>query len=319
MTTTKIGSADWQLAREGAVALDLGEAPLVSIRGADARRFCNGMFTNNIRALQPGTFNRSAIVDDRARIGGFLSLLCLADDQFLALLDPGLDVSAFLERYERYIVFDDVAMEPRSDLRLVSVQGPLAGEALQGIGLSIPRSGHFVTEPLVMEQIRSPAGGYDLLLDAPSFERLRGAALPIWSDERIEAMRILAGRPRFPTDTGDKRLPHELSMRDELLSFDKGCYIGQETINRVDVMGEVKRALSLVRVPAGEGLQAGAKVLAEDKEIGELTSALQLPDGSLLGLAVLRKPADEPGTPLVLSQGERRFSGEALALPKPLR
>lgn len=319
MTTTKIGKADWRAVNGDVLALDLGAASLIGIRGPDARRFCNGMFTNNIRALPTGGINRSAIVDDRARIGGFLSLMCVDEQHFLALLDSGIDISAFTERYERYIVFDDVTFEVPEPRRIVSLQGPTAAAALASLGWPVPQPGRFAHNPanqgIVLPQCRSAAGGYDLLLDEVTFQAVVASAVRMASAEVAEVIRIIAGRPHFPVDTGDKRLPHELALRDELLSFDKGCYIGQETINRVDVMGQVKRVLSGVRVVGGETLSAGAAVKVEGQEVGFITSVAITPDGDAVGLAVLKIPANEPGTALVLTLGEQRWEGTSVTLP----
>jgi folate-binding protein YgfZ len=308
---TKIGSAEWHAALHGAVVLELGPANRLLLQGKDTRRFCNGMFTNNIRALTPGSANRSAMVEDRGRIQGFLSLACVSDIQFVALLDEGVDIPAFLERYERYVVFDDVTFEAMSfedgPGELVSVQGPEAGAVLRGLGWKVPEPGHFEQEPFVLPQARSPRGGYDVVLARADWEAAKARLpdeIPVGGPELADALRIAAGRPRFPQDTGDKRLPHELQMREELLSFDKGCYIGQETINRVDVMGQVKRALTALRGPE---LPVGAQVLAEGAEVGTVTSAVALPDGEQLGLAVLKKPYDEPDLEVVLVQGEQRL------------
>jgi folate-binding Fe-S cluster repair protein YgfZ len=91
-------------------------------------------------------------------------------------------------------------------------------------------------------------------------------------------------------------LPAEIGLRDELLSFDKGCYLGQESIHRIDVLGDVKRKLVGVRVPGASDLRPGAPVTADGAVVGELTSPTLLPNGDLVGLAVVKRPYDTPGT-----------------------
>jgi folate-binding protein YgfZ len=315
----RIGSAEWHAAQHGAVVLELGPASRLLLQGKDVRRFCNGMFTNNIRELPPGGVNRSAMVEDRGRIQGFLSLACISDTQFVVLLDEGVDIPAFLERYERYVVFDDVTFEALPG-ELVSVQGPEAASVLRALGWKVPEPGRFEQGPFeqgpfVLPQARSLRGGYDVVLSREDWLAAK-ARLPqevaVGGPELADALRIAAGRPRFPQDTGDKRLPHELLLREELLSFDKGCYIGQETINRVDVMGQVKRALTALRGPE---LPVGAQVLAEGAEVGTITSAVQLPDGEQVGLAVLKKPYDVPGIEVTLATGDRRLQARTARPP----
>lgn len=315
----KIGSEDLDAARTGAVWLPPVPGRVVAIRGPDARRFCNGMFTNNVRDLPVQGVQRSALVDDRARIGGFLELLCTGADAFLAVLD-GISPEGFLERYERYVVFDDVTIEPEPERVLCSVQGPGARVVLGGLGLPVPEVGRYAeaAEVLGFGLRSSPAGGFALLVSAGAVEalaqRVAGEARAV-SAEAAEVLRVLAGRPRFPEDTGDKRLPHELGLRDELLSFDKGCYIGQETINRVDVMGDVKRRLAGIRIPGGAELGSGARILVGGEAIGALTSPALLPDGDWVGLSIVRRPHDEPGTEVVVEEGGRERPGLVCGLP----
>lgn len=300
-------------------------AAVVSLAGPDARRFCNGMFTNNARDLAPGGVQRSAIVDDRARIGGFMDLLCLADDRFLAVLD-GISAEAFLERYDKYVVFDDVTLTPEPGRVLGSVQGPAAARCLREAGLDVPDPGRFAATGAlyVFAARRSPAGGSDVLgppddphRDDPHLAALARLARPV-DAEAAEALRVLAGRVAFPADTGERRLPHELGLRDELLSFDKGCYLGQETINRIDVMGDVKRMLVGIRIDAApEAPPAGAQIAVGEATIGTLTSPVALPDGGWAGLSVVRRPHDAPGTAVTVSDGERTWSGRISELPFP--
>jgi tRNA-modifying protein YgfZ len=328
----KIGSDELTAARERAVWLPLGPAAAVTLVGPDARRFCNGMFTNNARDLAPGHVQRTAMVDDRARIGGFLDLLCLQEASFLAVLD-GVGVEAFLERYEKYVVFDDVTLGVEAGRVLGSVQGPAAAACLREAGLAAPAPGRFteVDGLTVYASRRSPAGGFDVL--APAGEAhpglvvggphrrltaLAAQARPIDAGA-AEALRVLAGRAAFPADTGDKRLPHELGLREELLSFDKGCYLGQETINRIDVMGDVKRILAGVQIHPGDAAAEdpppGAEIAAGGAKIGALTSPVGLPDGGWFGLAVVRRPHDAPGTSVVVTEGARSWTGRITGLP----
>jgi folate-binding protein YgfZ len=294
---------------------------VVSLAGPDARRFCNGMFTNNARDLRPGSVQRSAVVDDRGRIGGFLDLLCAAEDRFVAVLD-GLTPEAFLERFEKFVVFDDVALGVET-LELGSIQGPAAAGALAVIGIAPPAAGTFaaVDGLFAYPSRRSPAGGYAIAAPAgdPRLSLLASRCVAAEVEE-AELLRVLAGRPRYPHDTGDKRLPHELGLRDELLSFDKGCYIGQETINRVDVMGDVKRALVGVRIEGDAPVAAGAELrsAASADAVGAVTSPAALPDGGWIALAVVRKPADAPGTEVTLASADGGSrSARITALPFP--
>jgi folate-binding protein YgfZ len=210
-------------------------------------------------------------------------VLCTDQDAFLTLLD-GLDAAAFMERFQRFVVFDDVTMTDESGrYTRWTVQGPVVEHP--PVGTFVDTAGE-----LRLTSRRSPASGVDRLVPTggtPALAGLEGTSAD------IDVLRVLAGRVAFPTDTGDKGLPHELGLRDEVLSFDKGCYIGQEAINRIDVMGQVRRALAGIHMTGDPG---ATDVVVGGVTVGQLTSPVGLPDGSTFGLAVLRKPADTPGT-----------------------
>src|SRR4051812_20902280 len=93
--------------RSGAAAYDLADHGVVTLVGPHARRFSNGMFTNNVRDLAVGRWNTSAMVDDKARLQGLLDLYATAPDAFLAVLE-GVTPEAFEARYGKYIIFDDL-------------------------------------------------------------------------------------------------------------------------------------------------------------------------------------------------------------------
>jgi folate-binding protein YgfZ len=266
--TTRTGSGRWAAVPPCAV----------DIRGPDARRWCNGLFTNNVRDLAVGAWNRSAILDDRAHVGGFVDLLCVADDHFVAVVD-GLDAEGFLARFERFLLFDRVELQPLRWQRITWLdQAPeVAGRwSSWGGGYAW---GHR----------RSPHPTLDVL--APEVATDGAPVAP----ELLERLRVEAAVPAFPADTGDKRLPHELGLRDELLHFEKGCYLGQEIVHRVDVQGQVRR--TLVRISTPVIATAGSEVRVGPDVVGVLTSPVATPDGGL-GLCVIRRPWDAPGTPV---------------------
>lgn len=276
------------------------DRPVVAITGPDARRFCNAMFTNNARDLVPGAAQRTAMLDDRGRVHGLLDLYCEADDRFLAVLD-GSTEEAFTTRYALYVVLDDVELAPRADLACATVQG--AAPAVPHDLRSLPRD-------------RTGQGGVDVVGPAHRVTAwLAELALPGVDEPTIERLRVRVGDPRWPVDFGDKRLPHEMGLRDAFLSFDKGCYLGQETVNRVDVMGDVKQRLAGVRL-AGE-VPAGAELVVGEAVVGRLTSVVDDPGLGRIGLAVLRRPADAPGTELVARWDTGSAPAVTSALPFP--
>lgn len=306
-----------------------GPSAILTFVGPDARRFCNGMFTNNIRNLPVGRSNQSAMVDEKARIQGLIDLACLGDspetDGHFRVTLEGVTVEQFLARYEKYIIFDDVELTDVSEQwRVFTVQGPRAAERLVSAGLPVPESeGDVVaidgdlTQATVTRRSRSIAGGFDICV--PSEPRGRPAPAQEWvarlgpggaggalgDPATLERLRVEAGLVRWPVDMGEKALPHEMRLVARMCNFEKGCYIGQEVINRIDVMGQVnKKVWGLVCDALPE---PGVEVRNGDEVVGTVLSGVQ-EDGYARALVLLRKSAWIPGLDVLAGDIPARVS-----------
>lgn len=280
-------------ALNGAVQAPLPAPGAALFAGPDARRFCNGMFSNNVRDLVVGGWGRHAALDDRGRIWALLTLYDVGDDRFLAVVDGGEAAgAAFVERIQRYLLFDDLTLTSLDLGPGVTVQGAQAAAALGELPVPVPVAGAVaLASGWVLRRDRTGAGGFDVFGAQPPGGTRIGA-------EDLLRLRVAAGRVEWPQDGDDKRLIHELGLRDEVCNFEKGCYIGQETVNRVDVMGGVKRVLAGLLLP-GAGYVAGDPVEVGGAVVGRLSSPVA--DGSrTLALAVVQRPADAPGTEVVV-------------------
>ncbi len=287
-------AAEVAATRSRAGLFDLTHHGVLQLLGPDARRWTNGQFTNNVRALPVGRMNQHAMVDDKARIQGLLDLWCVEDQRFLAVLN-GVTPEAFSARYERFIIFDDVELTDESAAwALLSVQGPDAAAALGGLPAPTVEGEVASADGVwIARRARTRAGGYDLLVPHDRVAEVAGAlgAVPVGFAAQ-EVLRIEAGYPRWPVDMGEKALPHEMRVVERMCNFEKGCYIGQEVINRIDVMGQVAKkvwGLELAGMPAPH-----APVRLAGAEVGWTLSAAV--DGEhVRALAILRKAAWTPG------------------------
>ena len=334
--------AECAAGREGAALLDRSLAGIVSMVGRDARRFCNGMFSNNVRDLPPGHSTRAVMLDEKGRVQGQLEVWCLAADHLLIALE-GVKPEAFIARYDRFIIADDVEQEDLSEqLSVLSVQGPQAAEVLARAGLPVPERRdpgvHGAIQPVAqlggageadlagavraVWRARSAAGGYDVL--APRgrlvevWEALRSAGAIPAGLEAQEALRIEAGLARWPVDMGERALLHELRMVESYANFNKGCYIGQEVINRIDVMGQVNRRLYGLELGIDAIPPAGASVYLPGGEepVGQVGSGAR--EGRRVrALAVLRKAAWTPGLAVEIRAGDRSAPATVCELPFP--
>ncbi len=312
-----------EVGRTGAVVVDRADRHVVVLRGPDARRFCNGMFTNNVRSLPVGGANRHCMVDDKARIQGLLDLVCLAEDTFLAVLD-GVTAAEFEARYGKYILFDDVELEDLTASHAVfGVQGPRAYEVLASAGLAAPSENGAVTVGEGIHVFRSPStgtGAVAVVLPVAQAQTLWGAivgagALPCGWDA-ADVLRVEAGIARWPVDMGDRALLHELRLVVTCAAFDKGCYLGQEVIHRIDVMGQVTKQLWGLDLREDALPPAGAEVRIDDQVVGEVRSGAR--EGSRVRvLAVLRKAAWQAGLAVTIHAGERSVEAQVCDLPFP--
>ncbi len=285
------------------------EAPgAVRLSGPDARRFCNGMFTHNVRDLPVGGAHRSALLDDRGRVRGLLWLGCVGPDAFVAFPDGGFGAE-FASRFGSFLVFDDVEVEALDLSAGFHLAGPSAATALAAAGLPTPTGVAEAGGGWVVAANRLGVPGWDVWGVSPME--------PSVGSDVAQVLRVRAGRPIWPDDVGDKRLVHELGLHGEVLNFSKGCYIGQETVNRVDVMGGVKRRLTGLVLPAGESVRPGASVEHEGELLGAISSVAAV-GGGALALAVLKIPFDTPGSPVEVVVGEERVPANTAAFPLPL-
>jgi folate-binding protein YgfZ len=291
--------------RAGAGLIDMTHIRPLTLSSPDVKRWCNGMFTNNIRKLQPGQGNRSAICDDRGRVQGVIDAYLIDPETILATLD-GVSPAWFSERFKMLMFLDDIELEVAEGAPwLLSLQGPLAAEQLAAAGLPIPEADHAHQHSAgvrVTRKDRTGLGGYDLLCDSADILSATWSALceagatPLGHDA-LEALRILAGRARWPHDGTHKSMVHELCLNVEVCAFDKGFYVGQEVINRIDVKGLLQKRLTLLQIDGEPAL--GTQAYLGSRRLGPVTSLIQV-GGVNYGLAVLRKMAWEPGTAVEL-------------------
>lgn len=308
--------------RAGAGLVDLAHVTLLTLTSEDARRWANGMFTNNIKRLGVGRGNRNAMCDDRGRVQGLLDLYCVRDDHFVVVLD-GVDADWFGERYRMFLILDDIEVDPLvGEATLLSVQGPAAGAVLAAAGLPTPEvdRAHSLdpeTGVRVARRDRTGHGGFDLIVPVAQVEATWAALLAAGARpfglETLDALRIHAGRAAWPQDGSDKSMVHELGFNEEVCAFDKGCYVGQEVINRIDVKGLINKRLAGLEIPGDAAPPQGAEVLLDDKPVGTVSSVTAA-GGRVRALAVLRKAAWAPGTAVVVraADGERPATVSAL-------
>ncbi len=261
----------------GAVLLDLSDHTKLLVSGPDRGSFLNGLVTQKILDLREGEGRPACFLDRRSRILAEVRILAL-EEGFLLEGEPGLE-TPLAERLRKFRLSSRVEVEQRGDtLAHLSLQGPAAGEILRGVlgtsGEGLPLYGHaeaaFGGGPVRVAKLpRTGRPGFDLLLApeaAPSLWRAlcaEGATPAGW--DLLETARTEAGLPRFGADLTEEILFSEARLPDHL-SWDKGCYVGQEVVARVRTYGNLRRVRTglLVNGPAepGDAVRLNGKVAA---------------------------------------------------------
>ncbi len=232
----------------------LYNALCVRVSGKDARRYLHNRLSQDIRVLIPGQSARAAALSAQGRVEGLFSVVCESDDRFLLVCDGG-DPRVVQAALTRFVVADRVVCDDLSKqvcLVHVAADDGVVAQVLARTGL---RSVCRIVNARISDQ------GCDLVIDSADKEYVSGKLAASLGEglsrERYDYLRWKAGYPVFPDEINELGMVLEFGLRDAV-SFSKGCYVGQEVVERSDAIGRVPR--TLVRV-ALEG--AGAVVPGE--------------------------------------------------------
>jgi tRNA-modifying protein YgfZ len=280
----------------GAGVIDLSARGRFRATGEDRARLLHAMSTNHIQGMQPGEGLYTFFLNAQGRILADAFVLCF-EDHFL--LDTAAETRESLrEHLDRYVIADDVTLDDITDQTFVlGLEGPKAREIAAAASIPGPagRFAHLRWGDYTLASIAA-AGADGLRVYGPeehldgAIELLESAGAIAASEQDAEAARIANFKPRYGVDIDDRTLPQESQLMDAL-HFQKGCYLGQEIVERVRSRGHVNRLLVGFRMRSGGTAARGAKVLFEGKEAGEVTSA-----SADAGLAFVRAPSARPGS-----------------------
>jgi folate-binding protein YgfZ len=286
-TVLRFGSVDEELKalRQGCGVFDLGWRGKLVVSGEDRVRWLNGMVSNNTRDLAQDFGNYSFVLNPQGHIQG--DLLAFQRGEFYMLECAAGEIAALCEFFDKYIIMDDVEIGDISEkLTSIGVGGPLALQVLQSAGLPAAElkpgqladgswDGHgfsLVRDPVAVRN------WYEVWLAPENVEvfwnkLLASGAAPVGA-EALERQRILLGLPRVGVDTGGRDLAQETGQ-EYALHYAKGCYIGQEIVERVRARGVVPRRFTGLILEDGTAAR-GSKIVAGEKEIGEVTSSAEV-------------------------------------------
>jgi folate-binding protein YgfZ len=286
-TVLRFGSVDEELnaLRHGCGLFDLGWRGKLVLSGEDRVRWLNGMVTNNTRDLPQDYGNYSFVLNAQGHIQG--DLLVFQRGEFYVLESEVREIPRIREFLERFVIMDDVEIGDISEkLTSIGIAGPLAVKVLQSAGLLTGAlkpgqlsdgiwNGHgftLVRDPVVVRN------WYELWLAPDNVEAfwnlLRSAGAAAIGASALELQRILLGLPRVGVDTGARELAQETGQ-EYALHYAKGCYIGQEIVERIRARGQVHRRFTGLILEGGVAA-LGSNVKAGEKEMGHITSSAEI-------------------------------------------
>jgi folate-binding protein YgfZ len=275
---------------------------LLRLRGTDAKTWLHGQCSQSVTDLKPGEGRQAALLDPRAALIAVFDIL--ADEQGLLLLIADSELDFICERFQRYLFVEDVEVEVQArDQQALWLQGPEVAQLLVAFGEapSLPMADRSWTlhEGLVwIRQTRSGEAGVMVVGDEEQIEELSdhllaragGKALPI-GDEAAQVLRLEAGLPLFGTEVSTRQLLPETPWMESAFAPGKGCFTGQEVVERLRMKGSPKVALvALLGEPNMPAPTPGSKVMIAGKGQGVFSSSVPSPTlGGRLCYAYLKR------------------------------
>jgi len=264
------------------------------------------MTTNHIQQLTPGTGCYAFFLSAQGRILSDANILC-RPDHFLLDLEPETREKVY-QHLDHFIIADDVAIEDvTAGTATIAVEGPKAAEVLRSAGAPVPDAEYATAEwgAKVVAKLNS-TGSQGFFIFAPVEEKARliaelEAAGAVAADaEASRVVRLEHGKARYGEDLSERFLAQEANQP-HALHFSKGCYLGQEIVERVRSRGQVHRVLLPVWLETKEPTSPGAKLQAGDATAAEITSAAYSPAlDKVVALAYVRTEYAKPGTRMAL-------------------
>ena len=323
---------EYKFARESVGLLDKNYRAVIAFTGKDRVRYLNAMLTNNIRDLAPGHGNISLLLSPQGRIMAEVETLALEDR--LLVVSYAVIRQRLLETFDKFIIMDDVTLEDLTDrTATLALEGPKTSAIVRDLcNLDLDSLGELDhTDAIakiakengagipcrVVKYSRGEIPGADFIVDREHLHALWTSLLeaaqrldggPV-GNAALNILRLEAGIPWYGVDFDENQIPHQAALEKTHINFSKGCYTGQEIVERVRSRGHIQRQRVMLRF-AGDAVPNPGEPLfasnAEGKtEVGFVTSAAKSPaTGAVIGMGYVRHEHSVPGAKLTWKNGE---------------
>jgi folate-binding protein YgfZ len=289
---------------------ELPDRVKIRLTGSDRVRWLNGMVTNNIRDLAKDHGVYSFLLNPQGHILG--DLVAFQRGESVLVESDRAQLAKILATFDHYIIMDDVEVADISEsLASIGVTGPKSGEVLAAAGIQLPGMQPLEVADLSWRDIPISVvhGGDDAF---PSYEvwvapeqtaslrdALQSAGATLVGQDALELYRVAMGVPLYGKDIRERDLPQETEQQ-HALNFSKGCYVGQEIVERIRSRGNVHRKFTGFKID-GALPAVGTKIQSQGKDVGEITSSAAIPGPGgeqPVALGYLRRELVGPGKEL---------------------
>ena len=297
----------YEALRNNAASIDLSARGKIRVVGEDRARLLHAMSTNHVQQLAPDQGLYAFFLNDKGRILADAYIYNLGESLFLDT-EPEVAASLF-SHLDRFIIADDVTLEDETaSLAAIGLEGPKSFEIADQLGISVSETKFGIKkfdDGFTARVTVTGTEGFRIFVPAPEkdelLQRLESSGVPLANPDEVRTVRVENGTPRYGEDISERYLFQETQCFHAAHS-NKGCYLGQEIVERVRARGQVHRLLTPIRIASESAPVAGAKLNLDGKDVAEITSAAYSPAlHEVVGLAYVRSEALQNKPSLVLT------------------
>ncbi len=323
--------SEYQAVRSAVGLLDLSHRALLNFTGPDRLSYLQGMVSNDLRLLTPGQGVCAAVLNMQGKVVGDCRIFCTNDSFLLDVWEP--IKQKVIDHLNRYLVADEVEINDQAEhYAILSVQGPRSEAILR----NLLRDEELPTAPLEHRLLRfgefevriarfSHTGedGFDLFVPIaaalPVAVRLTEEGIPLaakWiGEEAYRVLRVEAGIPLYGVDFTEDTLLLEVGLP-QAVSFHKGCYLGQEVVERIRSRGHVNRKLCGLLLKSPDPARSGDPIHAGEKTVGVVTTSVYSPAlGTVIALGYVHREFWEVGTIVSVQHEGSTIEARVTSLP----
>ncbi len=319
-------AAEYRALREAVGLIDRSMLGKVTVTGRDRQAFLQGMLSNDVKSLTAGQGTAAAFLDAHGKVVALLAVYVL-EDRLLLELPPSLTEKT-LQALDKFLISEKASFEAADDaFAILAVQGPGSRallETLAGRQLDLAPYHHAEAQiagaPVrVISRAEGGVPGFHCWAAAAHGASLwqllvTAGARPVGA-EALNVLRVEAGVPWYGHDVDESVILPETRL-EQLVSYTKGCYIGQEVVARVKYRGHVNRALSGLVLEGDRVPAINDPVVADGKEVGRITSAVRsLALGKPIALGYVRREYFAPGSVVGVQDGGATIPARVAELP----